>query len=158
MLNFAYLKKVLGIVSPSHFLCDISGKFFWCYILLSDQISMHAWLPLLLGRLVNMCIAFVSQPGCAVINFEINLIFLIKLFYYINRKPRQKFNCFENKKGAMKSNFHHFQRAFTCQKLSQIWECTFNNLLIFVIKHVLMKFGWMDPFRNGINWLLYCSP
>ena len=27
---------------------------------------------------VNMCIANVCQPGCDAINFEINLIFLIK--------------------------------------------------------------------------------
>ena len=39
------------------------------------------WLPLLSKILGNMCIAIVCYPGCEIINFEINLIFLIKLFF-----------------------------------------------------------------------------
>ena len=40
------------------------------------------WLPLLLEVLGNMCIAIVCFPGLDFINFEINLIFLIKLFLH----------------------------------------------------------------------------
>ena len=29
----------------------------------------------------NMCIALVCKPGCDVMNFEVNLIFLIKPFF-----------------------------------------------------------------------------
>ena len=50
-------------------------------------------------------------PGCDVINSEINLIFLIKLFFYMTEKSRQKFKYLENKKrfeGEMKNIFHHF--------------------------------------------------
>ena len=39
MLNFDYLDKVLGIVSPAHFVYDFSTKCS-CYILLTDQISL----------------------------------------------------------------------------------------------------------------------
>ena len=59
----------------------------------------------------NMCIAIVSFPGCDVVNFEIDLIFLINPFFYMNKKSRQKFKYLENKKsisGETKYIFHHF--------------------------------------------------
>ena len=56
------------------------------------------WLPLLLEILSNICIAVVFVPGCHVINFEINLIFPIKPFFYITEKSRQKFKYLENEK------------------------------------------------------------
>ena len=39
------------------------------------------WLPLLCEILGNMCIAMVCEPGCDVMNFEVNLTFLIKPFF-----------------------------------------------------------------------------
>ena len=36
-----------------------------------------------------MCIAFVGYTGCDVTNFEINIIFLIKPFFY-NQKVKTK--------------------------------------------------------------------
>ena len=55
MLNFDFLEKGLGIVSPPHFLYDISRKMFVMlyYINWSNFI---VWLPLLLEILVNKCI------------------------------------------------------------------------------------------------------
>ena len=44
----------------------------------------------------NMCIAINCFPGCDVINFEINPIFLAKPFFY--KKSRQKFKYLENEK------------------------------------------------------------
>ena len=44
-------------------------------------------------------------------DFQINLIFLIKQFSYMNKKSRQKFKYLENKKsfyGEIKSTFHIF--------------------------------------------------
>ena len=43
-----------------------------------------------------MFIAVVSEPGCDVINFEINLIFLIKPLFYQTKKSRQNFNYLAN--------------------------------------------------------------
>ena len=47
--------------------------------------------------------------------FEINLIFLIKPFWNMTKKSRQKLKYLENKKifwGEIKKNiFHHFQMA-----------------------------------------------
>ena len=45
-----------------------------------------------------MCIADVCFVDCDVIKFETNLIFLIKLLFYMIKKSRQKFRYFENKK------------------------------------------------------------
>ena len=39
-LNFGFLEKGLGIVSPQKFVHDFSKKWFSCYILLTDQISL----------------------------------------------------------------------------------------------------------------------
>ena len=48
------------------------------------------WLPLLYEILGNMCIAIASKPGCDVMNFEVNLIFLIKPFSLHDRKVVKK--------------------------------------------------------------------
>ena len=41
MLNFNFSEKGLGLVSPSHFVCNISRKMFChAFILLIDQISL----------------------------------------------------------------------------------------------------------------------
>ena len=56
-------------------------KYFSCYILLIDRISLSRSLPLLCEILGNMSIAIVCKPSCAVMNFEVNLIFLIKPFF-----------------------------------------------------------------------------
>ena len=43
-------------------------------------------------------------------NFEINFIFLIKPFFYMSKKSRQKREYFENEesfRGEIKSTFHH---------------------------------------------------
>ena len=34
----------------------------------------------------NMCIALVCKPGCDVLNFEVNLFFLIKPFFLHDQK------------------------------------------------------------------------
>ena len=47
------------------------------------------WLPLIRGMLDNICVLIVCQPGCDVISFEINLIFLIRLFFYMTKKSKQ---------------------------------------------------------------------
>ena len=71
-------------------------KCFSCYyILLTDQISLSCCLVKLLG---NMCIAIVYFPRCDVINYEINVIFSIRPFFYIIKKSRQKFKYLENEK------------------------------------------------------------
>ena len=44
-----------------------------------------------------MGIVIVCQPGCDVINFEINLMLLIELLFYMTKKSRKKIKNLENK-------------------------------------------------------------
>ena len=44
----------------------------------------------------NMCINIVCERDCDVISFEINLIFLVKSFFYMTTKSRQKPKYLEN--------------------------------------------------------------
>ena len=133
MLNFNFLEKGLRLVSSSHFVYDFSRRMFRIlYSIKIIIINFIVWLLLLLEIMENMCITIVYLPGCDVINFEINLIFLIRLFCYMTKKSRQKFKYLENEKnfwGEIKTIFHDFWWALICQKLSQTWECAFNNMI-----------------------------
>ena len=40
-----------------------------------------AWLLFVREILDNMCIGIVCRPGCDVINFEVNLMFLMEFFF-----------------------------------------------------------------------------
>ena len=63
MLNFDFLDKGLGIVSPAHFVYDFSTKIFlMIYSIIHDILLLFwpnfiAWLSLLLEILSNMCTA-----------------------------------------------------------------------------------------------------
>ena len=83
------------------------------------------YLPLLLAVMGYMCIAIVCFPSCDVINVEINLIFLIKPFFYMTEKSRQKFKYFVKTKRAFKmklcfwlyfgflyNHFVHFEKRY----------------------------------------------
>ena len=97
MLNFDFLEKGLGIVSPPHFVYDFSRKIFLMLYSI-NRTNFIAWLPLLHEILVNMCIAVVSFQSCDVINFEISLVFLTKPFFGITKKSRQRSKFLDNKK------------------------------------------------------------
>ena len=114
MLNFNLLEKGLGIVSPLHFPHTFSRKMF--LVLYSIK-----WPNFFVSniRLYSMCIAIVCWPSCDVINFEINLIFLIKPFFNITENSRQKFKYLENEKNfedEIKSISHHFLKDFQLLK------------------------------------------
>ena len=58
MLNFDFLVKGLGIVSPPHFLYDFSRKIFLIPYSI-DCSNFIVWLPLLCEIVGNMCIEIV---------------------------------------------------------------------------------------------------
>ena len=89
MLNIDFLEKGLGIVSLSHFAYDFSRKAFLMLYFIN-------WLPLLLEILLSMGIGIFCEPGCDVIKFEISLIFLIKPFFLVTKKSKQKIKYLEN--------------------------------------------------------------
>ena len=105
MLNFDLLEKDLGIVSPPHFVPDISKKMFLMLYSINWPILI-AWLFLLLEILINMCIAIVCFPRFDVINLEIELIFLIKSLFYMNKESRQILNILRTKR-AFKMKKEH---------------------------------------------------
>ena len=59
MLNFEFLDKGLGIVSPSHLLYDFSTKMFLMLYSINGP-NFTTWLSLLIEILGNMCIAILS--------------------------------------------------------------------------------------------------
>ena len=125
--HFDHDTLILGVVSLPHFVDDFSRKMF----LMLYSVNWPNSLPLLLEILLNMRIAIVYEPGSDVINFEINLIFLIKPFSYMTKKSREKFKYLANEKsfqGEIECIFHLFWRDFRCQKLSQTLECAFKNI------------------------------
>ena len=58
-----------------------------------------AWLSLPLKKLGDTCVAVICFSVCDVIDFEINLSFLIKPFFSITKKPEQKSKDLKNEKG-----------------------------------------------------------
>ena len=72
--------------------------------------------------------------------------FFIKPFSHITKIPELKFECLKNEKwfsGEIKSIFRSFWMAFSCQKLSQIWGCSFKNNFLKPTKSVFLnKFFW----------------
>ena len=87
MLNLDFLEKGLVIVSPSNFVNDFSRNIF--FILYSiNWLNFIGWLSLLNEILDILCIAIVRFSGCNVMNFEINLIFLIKPFFLLDQKSK----------------------------------------------------------------------
>ena len=66
-------------------------KCFSRFILLTNKISLSHCLRLFWDFFFEQYVdSIVCFPGCDVINLEIKLIFLIKPFFYMTEKPRQK--------------------------------------------------------------------
>ena len=61
MLNFDFLNKGLGIVSPADFVYDFSTKMFLTLYSITDQISMPAYLYFLRFRAICVLQLFVNQ-------------------------------------------------------------------------------------------------
>ena len=109
MLNFRFSGKGQEIFSTLHFVYDFSRKmFFMLFSIIWANIIV--WLPLLLKILGNMLISIDFFPDCDGINFEINLIFLIEPFFYMDKKSRQNLNILRTKRDFWwnKNIFHHF--------------------------------------------------
>ena len=97
ILNFDFLEKSLEYVSPPYFVHDFLRKIFLmlCSINWPDFIVSFSLLLEILG---NIYVAIVCFPGFYVVNFEINFIFLIKLFFCMTKKSGKMFKCLENEK------------------------------------------------------------
>ena len=114
MLNFDFLDQDLGIDLAPHFVYDFSTRM----SLMLHSISWPnfiAWFPLLFEILGNMCIAIVCYPGCEVMDFEINFIFLIEPFFVHDQKAMTKTNILRTKR-AFKVKLKAFWKSFKWSK------------------------------------------
>ena len=89
MLNFDFLDKDLETVSSAHFVYDFFTKMI-CMLHSINWTNFIAWLLLFLAILGNIRIAIVCYPGCDVMYFEINFIFLIESFFLYEQKVKTK--------------------------------------------------------------------
>ena len=55
-----------------------------------------------------MCIGIVCEPGCDAMNFEVNLIFLIKLFFMHDQNAVTKTEISRERKKLLRQNKKHF--------------------------------------------------
>ena len=83
--------KIRGpeLVSLPHFLYNFWRKIFFLLYSLNWP-NFIVWLPLLWEILGNMCTAIICKPGCDIMNFDVNLIFLIKPFFLLDQKVETK--------------------------------------------------------------------
>ena len=117
--RYAQFWAYLGIVSPAHFAYDFWTKIF--LILYSiNWPNFVAWLPLLLGIFCNICIAIVCYLGCDVMDFEINLIFLIEPLFLHDQKVMTKIETSWERKVLLRWNIKHFSSFFKGFQLSKI--------------------------------------
>ena len=104
---FQKIKRGLELVSLPHFPHNFWRKIF--LLLYSINLpNFIVWLPLLCETLSNMCIAIVCKPGCDVMNFEVNLIFLIKPFFLHDQKVVTKTKISWERKEFWRWNKKHF--------------------------------------------------
>ena len=97
MLNFDFLEKGFGIVSPPHSVHGFSRKMFPRLYSVNGT-NFIVGLTLNFEIFDNMGNAIVCFPGFDVTKFEINFILLIKPFFYMTKKSRQKFKYLVNEK------------------------------------------------------------
>ena len=102
MLNFDFLEKTLGIVSPSHFVYGFSRKMFLMSYS-TNWSNFIVWLVLLLEILGNMyCNCLFPRL------WRHKKIFLIKPFLCMTKKTSPKYKYLENENRRRKKNFSSF--------------------------------------------------
>ena len=120
---FQTIKRVLELVSLPHFRHNFLKEMFLllCSI---NWLDFIVWLPLLCKILGNMCIEIVCKPGCDVMNFEVNLIFLIKPLFEHDQKVVTKTLKSWERKELLRWNKKRFS-SFSKQAKTQFfgrWE------------------------------------
>ena len=71
-------------------------------------LNFMVWLPLFSDIMSAICIAIVCLPSCDVVNFEINLIFLIKLLFLHKQRVGIKIQICWRRKNLLRWNKEHF--------------------------------------------------
>ena len=119
-------QKEVWNYSPCLIFCIIfQEKFFPCYILLPDQISLSDYMR-------NKCIIIICFQVVDAIKFEINLSFIIKLFSYMTKKVRTK-RAFKIKQMHF---FIIFRVFIQTNKIKCFWEVE-SDFNIYIYKTVI---------------------
>ena len=111
-------------------------RFYW----LTKLYCLIAFFCEILG---NMFIAIVCKPGCDVMNFEVNLIFLTKLFFLDDQKVVTKTWIYWERKKLLrwnKKNFLSFLKGFQSSSWHNFfgrWESDFNLVRIMEIVDII---------------------
>ena len=101
------------------------------YNLLMDQILI-VWLPLLLEIFGSMCIVFICFLVDNIINFEINLSFLIKPFPTLPKTTVLQFKYNNEKKLLRQNNFLSFSDNIHWKKENQLFFGRWNSGFVFL--------------------------
>ena len=89
---------------------------------------------LLLKIFDNICFSIACFQACDVINSEIKLVFLVKLFCYMTKKSRQKFKYIENEKsfwGGIKAFSVILKRLWIAKNCLRPGSAPLNHLLVY---------------------------
>ena len=105
---FLKIKRDLELVFPASLLHNFWRKIFLLLYSI-DWPNFIVWLRLLCEILGNTCIAIVCKPGCEVMNFDVKLVFLIKLFFLHDQKV------------VTKRYFSSFLKGFESSKSQKIF-------------------------------------
>ena len=114
-----FRKKSGNSFSTTFYVCFLKKSV--SYILLIDQYKFHCLNDFTSWDIWQYVYCNCFFPGCDVINFEINFIFLIKLFLCITKKSRQ-FKYLEKKK-ILRWNKNYFSSLLNGFQLPKIVSC-----------------------------------
>ena len=176
---FQTIKRVLELVSLPHFRHNFLKEMF--LLLCSfNWLDFIVWLPLLCKILGNMCIEIVCKPGCDVMNFEVNLIFLIKPLFEHDQKVvtktlkswerkellrwnKKRFSSFSKQAktqffGRWETRVRPYMRKFSFRFSFYCHISSFFTISIFAPCVILVLIGWSNfvpfPLKNfrPIKW------
>ena len=142
-----------GTSLPASFLAWFLKKVFLTLYSIKWPNLITAWLPLLRQILGNMFIVISCCPVCDAIIFKINLNLLMKPFFHITKKSRQKCKYLKNEKSLshdIKRNDQFVKRNFqlaTCTKYIRF----LNHLSVKPTKWSNQRILWQKP----TNWVCF---
>ena len=140
MLKLDFIDKALRHFVynfPSHFVYNYSKKMFLVLYLI-NWTNLILWLSVRLKIFGNMYIVIICFSVCDVINFEINIGFVIKPFYYMTKKFRTKTWMSLAQKEFFRWNEKHFSLFLKGISVARncLRECTLKDHRWFFVSYV----------------------
>ena len=136
MLNFAFFKKCLGLVTPPYLRILFQQKLFF-HVIFFNWLNFIVWWPLLLEILSKMYILIICATACCMVKLSL-ILRPYQAIFYIIINIRTSFWISLARKEIPNSNKNHFLwllKGFKLPELSQTWECTFKGGCYFFLAH-----------------------